>query len=280
MLGLPFFLKNSTISFLIENGCPAKKLLLGIPTYARAFSVPKKSENGVSIIHLGVLTKSDSIPSHYTDEDGIFSYYEVCELMTEKNAKIYWDDISMVPFAVINSYSDQTNLWISYEDIKSARRKADYVKRNDLGGVAIFSLDMDDFKAKFCNLGPFPIIDAIRTEFDKAAVLNPDEKLDPRQKITTKFGQKLNKPERKSSKTYIQDNFNSTKRITQASKEENITTRLSKNQDEIFEILKKFKGVRQFNIITKLDHFKNSSLKQSTLLKLKTILFLYLIIVL
>ena len=35
-----------------------------------------------------------------------------------------------------------------------------------LGGVSIWSLDMDDFMGAFCNLGPFPIIEAIKEEFE------------------------------------------------------------------------------------------------------------------
>jgi hypothetical protein len=193
--------------------------------------------------------------------------------MAKKNTKIYWDDISMVPFAIVNSYSDKTNLWISYEDIKSARRKADYVKKNNLGGVAIMSLDNDDFKSKFCNLGSFPIVDAIRAEFDKTAALNPDERLETMQKITIKYENEQNKPNGFNNMTY-KEGEHSTKMTLSTSKGINQTTKPSFNRDEIFEILKKFKGVRQLNIITKLDHIKNNSLKQNISLTLSIFVIL------
>lgn len=59
-----------------------------------------------------------------------------------------------------------SNLWISYEDARSARKKVEYAKQMQLGGVSIWSLDMDDFKGAFCNLGSFPIIESIKEEFE------------------------------------------------------------------------------------------------------------------
>ncbi len=57
-----------------------------------------------------------------------------------------------MPFAVssISSKSSRgnendekgSNLWVSYEDARSARKKAEYVKNHHLGGVSIWSLDM------------------------------------------------------------------------------------------------------------------------------------------
>ena len=36
----------------------------------------------------------------------------------------------------------------------------EFVKENDLGGVAVNTLDMDDFQGAFCNKGPFPFLKA------------------------------------------------------------------------------------------------------------------------
>lgn len=57
-------------------------------------------------------------------------------------------------------------MWISYEDARSGRKKASYVKENGLGGVSLWSLDMDDFRGAFCRLGKFPILRSIMLEFD------------------------------------------------------------------------------------------------------------------
>jgi chitinase len=175
-------LKNASIHYWLERGCPSKKILLGIPTYARAFKIIKRS-NTPNLVFVGIESEPFVSPSVYTSEEGILSYYEVCEMMASKKSRVYWDDLAEVPFAIImnGDSSDQqttnggggggdddsaSNLWISYEDARSARKKVEYAKQMQLGGVSIWSLDMDDFKGAFCNLGSFPIIESIKEEFE------------------------------------------------------------------------------------------------------------------
>jgi GH18 family chitinase len=45
-----------------------------------------------------------------------------------------------------------------YEDMDSVAVKAAYAKSVDLGGVAAWSMDMDDFSGQFCMQGNFPLI--------------------------------------------------------------------------------------------------------------------------
>ena len=134
------------------------------------------------MLHLGIESEPFLNPSLYTSEEGIVSYYEVCELMKNKDTKVYWDDVSLVPFAIIKNElarntpsSPSSSIWISYEDARSARKKAEYVKQMSLGGVSVWALDMDDFKGQFCNLGPFPIIESIKQELDRTILINPEE---------------------------------------------------------------------------------------------------------
>lgn len=154
--------------------------MVGIPTYARAFKIIKRS-NSPNLVFVGIESEPFVTPSVYTSEEGILSYYEVCEMMSNKETRVYWDDLAEVPFAIVMqqqasddaenedskaSSASSSNLWISYEDARSARKKVEYAKQMQLGGVSIWSLDMDDFKGAFCNLGPFPIIEAVKEEFE------------------------------------------------------------------------------------------------------------------
>jgi chitinase len=45
-----------------------------------------------------------------------------------------------------------------YEDMDSVAVKVAYVKSIDLGGVAMWSMDMDDYSGQFCMQGFFPLI--------------------------------------------------------------------------------------------------------------------------
>ena len=98
-----------------------------------------------------------------------------------------------MPFAIISNANksdtrksdDKSSLWISYEDAKSARKKAEYVKKNSFGGVSIWSLDMDDFKGWFCNLNAFPIIESIKEEFEHKFILVDVDKNNTTGQIST-----------------------------------------------------------------------------------------------
>lgn len=137
--------KNSSIHYWLQRGCPAKKLLLGISTYGRAFKIIKRS-NSPNLVYVGIDSEPFVSPSVYTSEEGILSYYEVCELMSNKETRVYWDDIAQVPFAIVtgkNESNDEnmnSNLWISYEDSRSVKKKVEYAKKMSLGGVSIWSL--------------------------------------------------------------------------------------------------------------------------------------------
>ena len=43
--------------------------------------------------------------------------------------------------------------WIAYSDMNTMRINADYVNKNGLGGVAVWSLENDDFTGLHCKQG-------------------------------------------------------------------------------------------------------------------------------
>ena len=54
----------------------------------------------------------------------------------------------------------QHGIWISYDDPEFAGFKAEYVKTNNLGGIALFDLQHDDFAA-VCRQGAYPILKSV-----------------------------------------------------------------------------------------------------------------------
>ena len=74
------------LNFLINEGAPSGKLLMGIPTYGRTFTVSDQNENGV------YCPVNGSMPAGpYTRQDGILGYMEILELMKYKNLTNYPD---------------------------------------------------------------------------------------------------------------------------------------------------------------------------------------------
>ena len=58
------------------------------------------------------------------------------------------------------TYASNGDQWVSYDNVASVRRKAEYIKRSKLGGAMVFAIDMDDFNNRCCY-EDFPLIKAI-----------------------------------------------------------------------------------------------------------------------
>ena len=98
----------------------------------------------------------------YTMEPGVLAYYEVCEIMkSDKQLKVYWHEEHDVPYAY------RPGLWIGFDNIPSLINKVNYVKRMQLGGVIVWSLDMDDKSGSVCNEGPYPVLNTLKNELTK-----------------------------------------------------------------------------------------------------------------
>lgn len=53
-------------------------------------------------------------------------------------------------------------IWISFEEPETAKQKATYVKQNDLGGIALMDLSLDDARG-ICSTSKYPILKAVRS---------------------------------------------------------------------------------------------------------------------
>ena len=57
--------------------------------------------------------------------------------------------------------SSKDKQWVGYDDINSVARKSDYIIKEDYGGAAVFTLDLDDFNNLCCD-GASPLLHKIR----------------------------------------------------------------------------------------------------------------------
>jgi chitinase len=48
--------------------------------------------------------------------------------------------------------------WVGFDDVRSVELKVKYAIHNNLGGVMLWALDMDDFSGTFCNQGTYPLL--------------------------------------------------------------------------------------------------------------------------
>ncbi|KAK6618323.1 hypothetical protein RUM44_002775 [Polyplax serrata] len=172
-----FYNADYAIQYWIKKGAPREKLMLGIPFFGRSFSLanPEKWEPGSEIKGLGN-------EGPFTQDDGFLGYFEICEMFTQSNWKKNKDSSD-------NPYAVKGDQWIGYDDTKSVSRKVNYAKRQHLGGVALYAIDLDDYQG-ICGI-KWPLLNTIRTELLKP--LN-QELLSPRPPILSQTQEKPQTP--------------------------------------------------------------------------------------
>ncbi|CAL1277040.1 unnamed protein product [Larinioides sclopetarius] len=134
------------IKYWIKSGAPKNKVILGMGTYGRSFTLANAGNNG-----LGAPTTGPGKAGPLTKEPGMLGYNEVCR---DKG----WTEVFLDKVEAPYAYNG--NQWVGYDNIKSIGIKVDYLMREGLGGGMIWSLETDDFKGN-CGAGKYPLLSAI-----------------------------------------------------------------------------------------------------------------------
>ena len=69
------------------------------------------------------------------------AYYEICNLVQSKGWQVVQD-----PTGSHGPYAFKDDQWVSFDDVATIRKKAEFVRNMKLGGAMIWALDLDDFK--------------------------------------------------------------------------------------------------------------------------------------
>lgn len=149
---LPYDMENlsvfNSVKFWLEKGMDEKKLILGLAPYGRTFTLADRCMNGI-----GSPASKAGKAGMYTGEAGFLAYHEIC--------KTNWVSRTCAQKSIVKSPfgSDGTN-FIGYDDEESMAYKINnIVKRNALGGIMFWALDLDDF-SNHCGQGRYPLIKA------------------------------------------------------------------------------------------------------------------------
>ncbi|XP_059479029.1 acidic mammalian chitinase-like [Neocloeon triangulifer] len=146
---------QSTLNYWLQQGAARSKLVLGVPTYGRSFTLQSSGNNGV-----GAPTIGAGNPGQYSQEAGILLYHEICQLQRSQGAAFNyrWNGQQQVPYAFWG------NQWVGYDNIDSVRIKGQFAKNNNLGGVMVYALEMDDFR-NTCAAGRYPLLTTLRAAY-------------------------------------------------------------------------------------------------------------------
>ncbi|KAG7171164.1 Chitinase-3-like protein 1-like, partial [Homarus americanus] len=138
-----------TVKYYIELGAEPHKLVIGIPTYGRSYTLIDGN-----FTNFGASADGPGEQGKYTKENGFMAFYEVCENIASHG----WGVRKPYPRR-IGPYAFSGNQWVGYDDEKIVAKKAEYVREHSLGGIMYWSLDNDDFRG-ICNGEQYPLVEA------------------------------------------------------------------------------------------------------------------------
>jgi chitinase len=117
--------EESVMAF--ENaGVPAAKILLGLPFYGHMWGQ-------VAADNHGLFQAGKPVPKGYAP------YSLITETMLNHGFTRYWDSTASVPYL----YSQEKQIFVSYEDPESINAKCQYVLTHKLGGVMFWDYSSD-----------------------------------------------------------------------------------------------------------------------------------------
>ncbi|KAI0235438.1 Acidic mammalian chitinase [Lamellibrachia satsuma] len=134
-------------NYWMDNGCPSRKLVLGMAFYGRSFILSDKRQHGVGAPITGCGNKGPLL-----EAKAVFSYQEICKKFVFGGGTKKWYEEQRCPYAYKGSE------WVGYDNEYSLGEKVNWLKEAGLGGFMAWMLHMDDFNGKFCKAGRFPLL--------------------------------------------------------------------------------------------------------------------------
>ncbi|XP_076670925.1 uncharacterized protein LOC143370135 [Andrena cerasifolii] len=156
-----------TVSYLLKMGASPDKIILGIPTYGRSYTLFNQDATD-----LGSPADGPGIEGDATREKGYLAYYEICDSLA---ASEDWEVVQPNAKAM-GPYAFKEDQWVGYDDEDIVKLKAKYANEKELGGIMFWTIDNDDFRGK-CHDRPYPLIEAA-----KEALLSKDTSAGQRSK--------------------------------------------------------------------------------------------------
>ncbi|XP_076269527.1 chitinase-like protein Idgf4 isoform X2 [Rhynchophorus ferrugineus] len=153
------------VRYWLKEGTPTNKVLLGIPTYGRAWKL--NEDSGLTGVP-PLATDGPAEPGQYSNEAGLLSYPEICnKIATPKEVQAgYLGKLRKVndPTKRYGSYAfrlpdknGENGIWVGYDDPDTVGNKAAYAKAKGLGGISLVDISLDDFRGT-CTADLFPLL--------------------------------------------------------------------------------------------------------------------------
>lgn len=152
------------MQLLIKEGAAREKLIMGVPFYGQSFMLKDTHTN---LVGEGTSSRGPGNAGEITRQPGMLAYYEICQ-MIRKQKWLSGRDGS----GKSGPYATSKNQWVGYEDPDSVAVKAKYVVNSGFGGIAAWTLDLDDFSNQCCNEA-FPLLKSVNRVFGRLNTPKP-----------------------------------------------------------------------------------------------------------
>lgn len=133
---------TESVDYWLDQGMPAEKLMLGLPSYGRSFRLANSSQTALLSPAIGPGPQGT-----YTGQDGFIALYEMCT-----NQQNGWTVVTD-PTGKMGPYGYNGISWVGWDDIDMIITKVKYAMSKGLGGIMFWELSLDDYMG-ICNMGP------------------------------------------------------------------------------------------------------------------------------
>jgi chitinase len=153
----PQYNTDFAMQYLVNLGADKEKLIMGIPFYGQSFTLSKqKSNQAFNSVALG-----PGMAGEFTLQPGMLSYSEICDnIRTKQWVKGFDQSKKSGP------YASDGKQWVGYDDVEMVRIKTRYAANEGFGGVAAWTVDLDDFNNRCC-FESSPLLKAINREIGR-----------------------------------------------------------------------------------------------------------------
>ncbi|KAJ5487608.1 hypothetical protein N7530_001908 [Penicillium desertorum] len=122
------------MDLLWRNNIAPEKVVMGLGFYGRSFTLKSRTCSWPGCEFAGAAE-----PGSCTDNAGTLAYFEIQDIIADKNPKIIHDMDAAVKYFTFSN--DQ---WVSFDDEDTFKEKVKWANSIGLGGLMIWSIDQDD----------------------------------------------------------------------------------------------------------------------------------------
>ncbi|KAL4977417.1 glycosyl hydrolases family 18-domain-containing protein [Aspergillus desertorum] len=126
------------LDLLWRNDIDPSKVLLGLGFYGRFFTLADSSCNTSGCaFDASAYGSGGAAPGECTQTSGILSDYEISRIISEYNSTVVYSETAGVNWMTWNE-----NQWVSFDNGKTLKQKADFANSLCLGGLFSWALDL------------------------------------------------------------------------------------------------------------------------------------------